>query len=339
MANRTRLLAPVLLALAGSAESLYGQGSCVSDLASEIRSFETLSASIVDRAFAPAASSGSSNSTATPSPSEAHRRSTTLIRHDSVFLVHAALSGSGRACLLNLSKSYRDAALAALALVPADSFDVGHLRGALAAGAGAVLGQRYTPTDRFGIVFGIGVVGLITAEDRTRYKTVSRTEDGETTQYIVVESDSKALPSAVTGLVAEVRDRGTLRYTYARVEGMNIFERFFGWTASRGAALVDVAFPTAVYTSVQFGSGASGPIQGVSLGGGWRLVEDLHLLGGVAISRLESLRKDVRAEFDANPNGRFPVPPGESLESLQGTITQAALLVAVSVPVSFRGRF
>jgi hypothetical protein len=231
-----------------------------------------LKASFPASSISPSSNGATDNGAGTLAKTNSFQLAQETIGKDEHYFNALSLAGSSATCLIGLKSVYQTAARAAVQGFDPDLFTTEDLRKALADGAASVLSSRYAPTDRFGLVFGIGVTFVLTNEDRNKYKIVSRGESGQTQDYIVKESQSSAAPAAVTGMVVRFRDRNAKQAPAPpRDTGRGFVARASGAVGSSGRRTLDFLFPTSTFASVQFGAGAvSGPLQGASLGLGWR---------------------------------------------------------------------
>jgi hypothetical protein len=96
-----------------------------------------------------------------------------------------------------------------------------------------------------------------------------------------------------------------------------------------------------LFGSVQLGSagGETGFVGGTGLGVGWRVVGDVTILAGFSLTRLPTLRDDLLREFDSTADKRLRLPAGENSESIKGTESVNAFMLALAVPVALKSVF
>ena len=65
----------------------------------------------------------------------------------------------------------------------------------------------------------------------------------------------------------------------------------------------------------------------------------MTVLAGYSLTRLPTLRDDLLREFDATREQRLRLPAGESSETIKGTETVNAFMIALAVPVALKSVF
>ena len=297
-------------AIAGIAWTPGAAAQCSSNLSLELTALYGVVEGIVDASTPEGASS----------PTKA--AATAAVNDLGVFAEGSASGGPlPAACLVSRYDLFQATALAGIARLTDEGLTESQLRVSLFSAAGATLQERYTSTDRFQWIFGLGFAGTLEGEDIHKFKIISRGGGTDAagvsvpdTSYIVQESNSAAVPTALTGLLVRLRDR----------------------QPELGRARAKHLLPTAVFGTAQLAASDIGPVSGVALGFGWHLVGGAHLLVGYSLSRTNSLRDDLRAEWDEQEDiGRLPLPTGETEESIKGTETANLFIVALGVPLSF----
>jgi hypothetical protein len=240
-----------------------------------------------------------------------------IIGNAEIFGGKASRAGPSAGCLIERQTVFAQTALSLLP--PGETVSSDTVRYAIAQAGAALLGERYHASDRIGLVFGIGINRVFDKQDTETFKIVSRRDSvGTDERYVVEESDSRQFPSAVTGLLVRFRERPDLTSR--------------NWEQ----ALV----PTAAFASVQFSNlGATGPVNGASLGLGWQLTGSTHVLFGYSIYRVKALREDLRAEWGERSDGRLRLPDGETEESILGVEGANAFTFSLAIPVSLRAAF
>jgi hypothetical protein len=313
---------------------------CIGDLARETTALESLSAAIKDAALKPIPAG--TNKTYWEQFQDA-------LSDDGLYGQHTAKAGGAQPCLQEKKELFRSAAREALLsklggktgdLAIAKAKDVEE---ALRTGAFSALATRYSPSDRFGVFFGFGSSYVPKKSVATRFKVVSQSEmvttpasastPASTTtltkQYAVVASDSRSRPVGTTGLAMRFRDRRSdLGGDCARKGAHDQISDCLAFAMDR-------VWPTTVFGSIQFGGG-EGFVSGTTLGLGWKVVGDVNLLVGLGVTEIPTLRRELRAQFEANKEGRLLVPAGESSESIMGTQTERSWMFALGIPLALR---
>ncbi len=240
-----------------------------------------------------------------------------------LYLLQASLIGTAVACLQPHQQLFESAAIGALA--EKESYSPRDVRLALAEASTTVL-EQIQSRDRIRLMFGLGFNAVFNKEDTQTFKLVSRQDTmGQTQQFIALESDSGFFPGVSTGVVINLRERADLRSTRRGFLG--------GMLRS-----LNVLAPTSFYGSIQFtGEGNTGPINGATLGVGWRLVRDALLLVGISTTRFKTLRADLRMQWEDAEKKPILLPAGESGESMLGIEGADAISITLAIPISFQG--
>jgi hypothetical protein len=349
---RTTTISLSVLCLLSSANR-HLEAQCVGDVRDELTGLSTISDSVFAGAFrivappappaagpAPAPAAPGAIPKATVDSVTTMQRLKKALAEEAPFIVGLTRAGTAAPCLIDRKEIFRAAVRGALPESDTAKVDAAQAKKALRAGEAAVFATRYSPTDRIAVLFGLGM-SLIQANDAQRFKVINRRGQGADTsskQFIVQESGSRSFPVATTGLAVRFRDRLPAA-PRPRPERAKTLGNVSGFLATNIAWLYERAKPTTVFGSVQFGGGEEGAVSGTALGLGWRVVGDVHILAGFSITRLSTLRKDMLRQFKSDTTGVIPLPPGESEESVMGTQSEQALLIAFAVPLSLRGVF
>ena len=279
---------------------------CPNDLRTEVMALDAVVDSVLAKAKGKATNSSEQD---TESAVAFYRRATQALQTPEVYIAAVASTGAAAPCLIERREVFR-ATATNLLLRDSAKLSEQELERALRLAAAAVLSTRYAPTDRVGVLFGIGFGGVLNIDEPELVKVVQRDTGDARRSFIVRESPNRAGPVALTGIGIRFRDAAD------------------GW---------DRFIPAAAFASIQFGVGDD-PVRGAALGIGWPLVGDSQILLGFNLSRIQALREDLVAEF-RDSRGRMEFPIGESAESILGTRTSAALLIALGVPVSLKAAF
>lgn len=185
---------------------------------------------------------------------------------------------------------------------------------------------------RIGLVFGIGIAAMYWDRRDTEHFTVQAEEDSSGNQQSVLVRDSRSVtfPVVMTGVAVRFRDRW-------KVRGATTF-----WAATGRAGLsgLDWIVPTTLFGSAQLGfSGVSGAAGGVSIGVGWQLTGDTHLLLGFNAARLGSLRLDLRDQLEAAGGKRLVLKTPETESSIRSQEVSSGLVLVLAAPVGLKSLF
>jgi hypothetical protein len=195
-----------------------------------------------------------------------------------------------------------------------------------AADANLTLRLSAKSQDRVGVTFGVGVSVIIWDRvDAEGFRILSEPAGSGSTQNVMVRaSKSRTFPAVMTGIAARFRDRWTPPSGWVRYP-TNVADWFV---------------PTAVFATAQLGfTEVSGATGGVSLGLGWQIIGDVHMLVGYSATRLGSLREDLREKWDATSDGRLVLPAGETEESIRSSEVANGIVVMFATPVALKKFF
>lgn len=199
------------------------------------------------------------------------------------------------------------------------------------------LATHYIERDNHvGVFFGPGLARVIWDEhDARRFKIQSLPDPADSQnyhQYLVRDGDSVTFPVALTGVLAQFRERQPVVPPTHKF-GLRHLHLGYGlrWLSQK-------LQPTAVFGSLQLAGGDVGTV-GVAIGLGWQVVGDIHLLIGYNSTKLGTIRDDLHNEIDASMKDRLRIDDRETEDSIKGTEVSNGIVVVVAIPIALKSVF